>query len=82
MSSGEGHNTLRKRPPFVFIAIGIFVLLVAAVIFSSAGPDRSANRLEGYDSVCCQSTGRGSSAEQGSERKHADGPTSPLALLF
>ena len=31
----------KSRPPWIFIALGCFVLAVAAVIFSAAGPDRS-----------------------------------------
>jgi hypothetical protein len=31
----------KRRPPWILIALGCFVLVVAAVIFSAAGPDRS-----------------------------------------
>ena len=31
----------KRRPPWFLIVLGCFVLAVAAVIFSAAGPDRS-----------------------------------------
>jgi hypothetical protein len=42
MAQRRTNDTMKKtKRPWAFIAIAVFVLCVAAVVFSAAGPDRS-----------------------------------------
>ena len=41
MAPRDAETPPKKRPPLMFFAVGAGILVVAAVIFSSAGPDRS-----------------------------------------
>ena len=74
MARPQDQNAPRKRPPWIFLAIGAGILVVAAMIFSAAGPDRSRTELKDTSPYAVTPRGGG-----GSESKlpNVNMPTAP-----
>jgi len=63
-----------KKPPLIFLGIGVSILVVAAVIFSAAGPDRSRTELKNSNPSSVNPRDSGTSD---SKIPNVDMPTAP-----